>query len=100
MIPDNVFFTPQMIADASGIAYHTILARIRARAGEGLVPPCSVGRTQSLYSYDEVKIILRKPIGLKPPRTAPISDTEAEQQAKTALLRRQLLTDGFSIRMK
>ena len=101
MIPDNVYFTPSMIAEASGIEYATILARIRARAAEGLIPPCSHGRGASLYTYDEVKLIIRKPAGSKQPRSGTGSNLdEMTRKFRTEILRRQLIDDGFNIRRK
>jgi len=95
---DPVYYTPRMIAGASGLDYHAVLTRIRNRAAEGLVPPCTPGRGQSLYTYEEVKTILRDP--RRHPFQARSADpwTEDETQLRTELLRRQLINDGFNVR--
>lgn len=91
------YFTPRMIAEASGVDYMAILQRIRKRANEGVVPPCLRGRAQSLYTYDEVKLILRdNRRRTYAPRHQDI--TEDDTQLRIRMLRRQLIVDGFNVR--
>lgn len=93
-------WSSRMISEATGIPRNTLDARIRQRMEMGMLMRREghPGRTGWWWTYDEVKIIVRRVPRPSKLDTDPNDLTPEDEQLMIGLLRQRLETDGFKVK--